>query len=421
MGSPCAAAVATYTLTVNAVPSSPTAGIPVQPTCTTSIGSVILSGLPAGNWTINPGGVTGTGLSTTISGLTAATYNFTVTNSVGCTSPASGNVVINAGPGAPAAPTVGMITQPNCDLATGRVVLGGLPAGKWTINPGAIAGTGSSITISLLSAGTNNYTVTNGAGCTSPASGNVTIVSNPGTPLAPTVVSITQPTCVIRTGSVKLNGLPAGNWTINPGGITGIGTSTTITGLTAETYNFTITNSTGCISAASADIIINEASDGFIPKITTKYNNDLLICYNLDNLFVSYQWYRDLKLIQENGTKQYYQTFRNPGTYYVMTTDTNGCINSSNSIDIAGKKSMSVYPNPASYSFALKLENFSDGRVVVEIFNSAGIKMKEIQVESINDNLLKQIPIIGLDKGIYVVKVTENNNESHHIKIVVIK
>jgi len=82
---------------------------------------------------------------------------------------------------------------------------------------------------------------------------------------------------------------------------------------------------------------------------------------------------------------------------------------------------MSVYPNPASYSFALKLENFSDGRVVVEIFNSAGIKMKEIQVESINDNLLKQIPIIGLDKGIYVVKVTENNNESHHIKIVVIK
>ena len=68
------------------------------------------------------------------------TYAFTVTNAAGCTSSASANVVITAAPGSPAAPTVGTITQPTCAVVTGSVVLSGLPAGNWTINPGAITG-----------------------------------------------------------------------------------------------------------------------------------------------------------------------------------------------------------------------------------------------------------------------------------------
>ncbi|HEX2975345.1 MAG TPA: hypothetical protein VHO68_05370, partial [Bacteroidales bacterium] len=54
----------------------------------------------------------------------------------GCTSLASGDVVINAQPVTPSAPTVGAITQPTCATATGSVVLSGLPSGSWTINPG---------------------------------------------------------------------------------------------------------------------------------------------------------------------------------------------------------------------------------------------------------------------------------------------
>lgn len=63
------------------------AGVTIQPTCSVSTGSVVLSGLPTGNWTINPGAITGSTASTTISGLTAGTtYNYTVTNAAGCTS-----------------------------------------------------------------------------------------------------------------------------------------------------------------------------------------------------------------------------------------------------------------------------------------------------------------------------------------------
>ena len=74
---------------------------------------------------------------------------------------------------------------------------------------------------------------------------SVTITVNP-TP-APTIGTITHPTCS-ASGSVVLNGLPAGNWTINPGGITGNTSSTTLSNLATGTYNYTVTNASNCTS-----------------------------------------------------------------------------------------------------------------------------------------------------------------------------
>jgi len=74
-------------------------------------------------------------------------------------------------------------------------------------------------------------------------------------PDAPTVYTITQPTSAVETGSVVLKGLPeTGTWTVNPGGITGTGTSTTISGLAPGTYSYTVTNAEGCTSAASQEL-----------------------------------------------------------------------------------------------------------------------------------------------------------------------
>ncbi len=64
------------------------------------------------------------------------------------------------------------------------------------------------------------------------------------TPTAPTVGTITPPTCTKATGSVVLNGLPSGSWelTRSPGDIktTGTGTSTTISNLSPGTYKYTV-------------------------------------------------------------------------------------------------------------------------------------------------------------------------------------
>ena len=122
--------------TFNPPPTAPIVGAITQPTCASSTGSVVLSGLPVvGTWTLTrtPGGTTttGTGVTTTISGLSTGTYTYTVTNSAGSTSPSSSNVVINSQPVTPSAPSVGTITQPTCATSTGSVDY--LGPGRWNI------------------------------------------------------------------------------------------------------------------------------------------------------------------------------------------------------------------------------------------------------------------------------------------------
>ena len=115
-------------------------------------------------------------------------------------------------------------------------------------------------------AGPYYVTVTDDNGCTGIAS--VTININEASAEL-TVVSITQPTCIIQTGSVDLSGMNVdinsnpipGTWTItaSPGGATQTGTSasTTFTGLApGDTYAFSV-NQNGCASNPSIQANIN--------------------------------------------------------------------------------------------------------------------------------------------------------------------
>lgn len=256
--------------------SAPKLGAITQPNCELTTGSVVLSGLPAtGIWTLirTPGGVTttGTGTSKTISGLAPDTYNYTVTDVKGCTSAPSDDIVILVNPAAQTPPLPETIIQPDCNVSVGSVVLSGLPeTGIWTLtrSPDGVTstGTGTSKIIPDLVAGTYKFTVTNSAGCTSVESTGVVINAPPDIPAIPVVGTITPPTCTSSTGIVILNNLPAtGIWILTryPGTITSVGegTSTTITGLEAGTYNYNITNSSGCFSAPSANIVIPAQPD----------------------------------------------------------------------------------------------------------------------------------------------------------------
>ncbi|MBN1651200.1 MAG: hypothetical protein JW857_07720 [Bacteroidales bacterium] len=98
-------------------PNPPTIGTITQPTIDLSTGSVVLQGLPSTSWIINPGSITGTGTSTTITGLASGTYTFTVTDASGYISDLSNVVVINAQPASPSPPS-GASTQTFCENAT---------------------------------------------------------------------------------------------------------------------------------------------------------------------------------------------------------------------------------------------------------------------------------------------------------------
>ena len=250
----CSTSVNINIATAPGAPDAPTPGTISQPTCAAATGSVILNGLPASGWTINPGAIPGTGTSTTITGLAPATYNFTVTDASGCTSIGSADVVINALPSPPEAAVVNT-TQPSCSVSTGSIIVTApLGAYDYSIDGGPFQ---ASASFTGVAAGLHNILVRSTADytCISTAT-TVTINTQPAIPPAPTVGTISQPTCTVATGTVILNNLPVGDWTINPGAITGTGTNTTISGLTTGTYNFTVTNTAGCTSAPSSNVVI---------------------------------------------------------------------------------------------------------------------------------------------------------------------
>lgn len=142
--------------------------------------------------------------------------------------------------------------------ATGIGVATGLPAGvmaTWALNTITISGTPSAT-------GSFNYTIPLTGGCgTVNATGTLTVNALPA---APTIGTITQPTCTLTTGSVALSNLPAGSWTLTRSGTSsaitaGAGTTTTISGLAAGTYTFSVNDGT-CNSLSSGSVVITAAS-----------------------------------------------------------------------------------------------------------------------------------------------------------------
>jgi gliding motility-associated-like protein len=271
LGHRCQAAKAVYYIKVNSNLTAPVIAKTTQPTCTISTGSVDLSGLPpSGDWiiTVSPGGIeySGSGTTMTIASLPAGSYTFAVSLSALCNSPPSENVIINEQPAIPAAPVAGGIISPTCAVPSGSVILAGLPAaGTWTLTryPGTVEtkGTGPVTTVSPLAGGTYYFTVTSEAGCVSFLSAGVIIPEAPPVPAIPVVTAITQPVPPVTTGSVTLGGLPApGNWIItrlpDQTAIPGTGATFAVTDLPVGSYNFRVTNASGCISDTSADVII---------------------------------------------------------------------------------------------------------------------------------------------------------------------
>lgn len=146
----------------------------------------------------------------------------------------------------------------------------------------------ANFTTPTLTSTTNYFIDATTAGVTTPRRQvTVTVIVKPS---APAVGTITQPTCSLATGSVVLSGLPSGNWTLtgSPGAITstGTGTSTTILGLAAGTYNYTVTNAAGCTSIATANVVISSQPSNNVwnGSVSTDWNNAANWCAGVPSI-----------------------------------------------------------------------------------------------------------------------------------------
>ena len=154
-------------------------------------------------------------------------------------------------------------------------------------------------------------------------------------PSSPIIGTINQPTCLIPTGSVNLNGLPTSSWTItgNPGNITLQGNTSTATfsGLTPNTYSFTTT--IGGYTSQSSNSVTISNQPTTLPTPTASNNGPICVGATLNLLTptvtgATYSWTGpNFTSSLQNPSINNVTTNAN-GTYNVTVT-VNGCSSAS--------------------------------------------------------------------------------------------
>ncbi|WP_264565610.1 gliding motility-associated C-terminal domain-containing protein [Flavobacterium sp. N3904] len=257
----CSATSASFTYNGGAIlptPAAPTVAV-TAPTCASAATNILSTYDASLTYTSTPSGLTVGAAGVITGGTDGTSYTITAENASNC-SATSASFTYNGGAilPTPAAPTVA-VTAPTCASAATNILSTYDASLTYTSTP-------SGLTVGVagvITGGTDgtSYTITaeNASNCSATSA---SFTYNGGailpTPAAPTVVVLTQATCAVPTGSVELSELPSGKWIINPGAMSGNRATTSITGLSTGTYNYTITNSIGCTSLPTADIIISK-------------------------------------------------------------------------------------------------------------------------------------------------------------------
>jgi hypothetical protein len=172
------------------IPTAPSAKV-TQPTCTEPTGTITVSSPSAAyTYSITRSGQTMGSPNGFFGGMASGTYSLVAISNAGCGSSAK-NVVVNAQPATPAAPTVS-VTQPTATVATGTIrVTSTVMGNSFSINGSGF--TNLSGVFSGLSANIYSITAKSSAGCISSPSevsiGSTIYTRGTETP-APVVVSV---------------------------------------------------------------------------------------------------------------------------------------------------------------------------------------------------------------------------------------
>lgn len=258
---------ATNSTNVTLKPAIPTVGSITQPTCS-GLGSVVLSGLPAGSWTITPSTgnpVTNSGASYTFTGLNASTtYTFTVQDSKGCVSDPTVNVTMNSVPGKP-------VLSGATPICVGSTV----QLNAWTDNTKTLASTPNALTpwatsdntiatvlnglVTGVKGGSATITYMDASNCTQTISIQVDpkAVGGVATPTASNLCTNTSTTITLsgNTGTIQwqtsLDGVT--NWTNIAGATTSPYSTPTLT--TGTYYYRALVTSGSCFATATSNVV----------------------------------------------------------------------------------------------------------------------------------------------------------------------
>jgi gliding motility-associated-like protein len=286
-----------------------TSTLQVIPQTCQSNGSVSVS-VSGGTSTYNYNWSNG-GNTQNISGLTAGSYNLTITDSNGCSITNGPNNIINIAP-----PTVTLASTNNitCNgLSNGSLsisTIGGTPQYNYQWSNGA-----TTQNISAIPAGAYSVTVTDSLGCVLNLNAlNVT---------QPLVLSLNSvPTNILcnsaSTGSVNITtsgGTSAYSYLWNNGA-----TTEDLNSLSIGSYTVTVTDANNCTTTNSVTLtqppLLQTSTVQVIPQTCTN-NGSVSVSVNGGTSTYNYSW-------SNGGTTQNISGLQ-PGNYSLTITDSNGC------------------------------------------------------------------------------------------------
>ena len=211
-----------------------------------------------------------------MTGLTAGTYDVTVTDANGCTTTASATVTEPTALSASAIATDVSCNAGN-DGTVDLTVTGGTAPYTY-----AWSNTATTEDMTGLTAGTYNVTVTDANGCTTTASATVT----EPTALSASAIATDVSCNAGNDGTVDLT--VTGGTAPYTYSWSNTATTEDLAGLMSGTYNVTVTDANGCTTAASATIMIadNEAPTAICQDITISLDstgNVTITAQDVDN------------------------------------------------------------------------------------------------------------------------------------------
>jgi hypothetical protein len=292
---------ATKIMTVNAVPSTV---LSVSGSTTFCQGSNVSLTASAGSTYLWNNGATTAAILASAPG----TYNVTVTNTNGCSSVSTNQLVTVY-----ANPTAVISTNGSTNLCTGgSITLMASPNSSYLWSTGE---TSSSIT--ATAAGSFTVTVTNANGCSATSTATNVVVNS----IPSAVVTASGPTTICSGNNVVLSATSvAGNtyqWSKNGVLISGA-TNVSCTATTSGTYTVTVTNASGC-SVTSANIpvsVIQATAATITPSGSTSLCSGSSVVLTA-NSGASYLW--------STGATTPSITVNTADNYTVTVTNSSGC------------------------------------------------------------------------------------------------
>ncbi len=386
----CISAVTSVIITAVSLPSAPVVTI-TQPTCSVSTGSITITApLGAGlSYSIN--GTTYTNTTGIFTGVAPGSYSVTVQNSAGCISTVTAAVINSVT--VPAAPTVSVI-QPTCTQTTGNITVTSPIGSGLSYSIDGVDYSNTTGVFSSLPAGNYSVTVKNAAGCISTATAVIITAAN--VPASPTV-NVTQPTCIVATGSITITApLGAGlSYSIN--GVDYTNTTGIFTTLSSGSYSVTVKSADGCISTATT-VLINSVTVPAMPTLTVTPPTCALATGSINitsPLGAGFSY--SIDGVNYNNTTGVFAGL-NSGTYNVTVKSADGCISTAVTVII---NSINVPAAPVAVVTQLTSCTLSSGIITVTSPLGAGYSYSIDGVDYSNTTGV----FTGLAAGTYNVTV----------------